>query len=79
MAFAGLSDAEETGVGILYVVIGGLTVWVPVAIYLIAGKRADEWIGNAKEWLTTNTQKVVFYSSTAFGVAIIADALAQLL
>jgi hypothetical protein len=78
VAFAGLNHAEETGLGALYVVVGGLTVWIPVAIYLIAGKRADDWIAKAKAWLTTNTQKVVFYSSTAFGVAIIADALLQL-
>ena len=60
-------------------VVGGLTVWLPVGIYLIAGKRADDWIASAKAWLTTNQQKVVFYSSTAFGVAIIADALVQLM
>jgi hypothetical protein len=54
-------------------------VWLPVAVYLIAGERADDWISNAKAWLTTNSQKVVGYSSTAFGVAIIGDALVQLL
>ncbi len=79
VAFAGLSRAEETGLGTLYVVVGGLTVWVPVGVYLIAGKRADDWIAKAKAWLTTNTQKVVFYSSAVFGVAIIGDALVQLL
>jgi hypothetical protein len=79
VAFAGLSPAEETGLGTLYIVVGGLTGWVPVAIYLIAGKRADDWIASAKAWLTTNAQKVVFYSSTAFGVAVIGDALIQLL
>ena len=79
VALAGLSRAEETGLSALYVVVGGLTVWIPVGIYLIAGKRADDWITSAKAWLTTNQQKVVFYSSTAFGVAIIADALVQLL
>lgn len=78
VAFGGLSDAEETGLGTLYVVVGGLPVWLPVAVYLIAGKRADDWIAKAKVWLTTNTQKVVFYSSTTFGVAIIADALVRL-
>ena len=78
VAFAGLSDAEEAGLGALYVVVAGLAVWPPVAIYLVAGKRADAWIANAKAWLTTNSQKVVFYSSTAFGIAIIGDALVQL-
>jgi MFS family permease len=79
VGFAGLSRAEETGLGVLYIVVGGLAVWLLVAIYLIAGERADDWIANAKTWLTTNTQKVVYYSSTAFGVAIIGDALVQLL
>ena len=79
VAFAGLSHTEETGLGALYVVVGGLPVWLLVGVYLIAGKRADDWIENAKAWLTTNAQKVVYYSSTAFGVAIIGDALVQLL
>jgi hypothetical protein len=79
VAFAGLSSTEEAGLACLYVVVGGLSVWLPVAVYLIAGERADDWISNAKAWLTTNSQKVVCYSSTAFGVAIIGDALVQLL
>ena len=79
VAFAGLSGAEETGLATLYVVVGGLPVWIPVAIYLIAGKRADAWIKNAKAWLTTNAQKIVYYSSTAFGIVLIGDALVQLL
>jgi hypothetical protein len=79
VAFAGLSHVVETGLGVLYVVVGGLAVWLLVAIYLLAGERADDWIANAKTWLTANTQKVVYYSSTAFGVAIIGDALVQLL
>jgi Sap, sulfolipid-1-addressing protein len=79
VALSGLSRAEETGLAGLYVVVGGLSVWLPVSVYLIAGKRADDWIANAKAWLTTNTQKVVSYSSTAFGVALIGDGLVQLL
>jgi hypothetical protein len=79
VAFAGLSSTEEAGLACLYVFVGGLSVWLPVAVYLIAGERADDWISNAKAWLTTNSQKVVSYSSTAFGVAIIGDALVQLL
>jgi hypothetical protein len=79
VAFAGLSSTEEAGLACLYVFVGGLSVWLPVAVYLIAGERADDWISNAKAWLTTNSQKVVCYSSTAFGVAIIGDALVQLL
>ena len=79
VAFAGLSRAEETGLGTLYLAVGGLPVWLAVGVYLIAGKRADPWIANAKAWLTTNARKVVSFSSTVFGVAIIADALIQLL
>ena len=79
LALAGLNHAEDTGLGILYVVVGGLAVWPLVAVYLIAGKRAEDWIVKAKDWLTTNTQKVVFYASTVIGLAIIGDALVQLL
>jgi hypothetical protein len=46
---------------------------------LIAGKRAEDWIVKAKDWLTANTRKVVFYSSTVLGLALIGDALVELL
>jgi threonine/homoserine/homoserine lactone efflux protein len=79
LALAGLNHAEDTGLAILYVVVGGLAVWPLVAVYLVAGKRAEDWIAKAKDWLTTNTRKVVFYSSTVLGLAIIGDALVELL
>ena len=79
VAFAGLSRAEKGGLGVLYLALGGIAVWFSVAVYLIAGQRADDWIATAKEWLTANARKVVYYSSTAFGIAIIGDALVQLL
>jgi threonine/homoserine/homoserine lactone efflux protein len=79
VAAAGLSDDEEVGLAVLYLVVGGLTVWLPVAIYLIAGKRADDWIVDAKAWVTTNAQKVIFYLTAIFGVVIVGDALVQLL
>jgi len=79
VAFAGLSHVVETGLGVLYVVVGGLAVWPLVAVYLIAGRRAEDWIVKAKDWLTTNTRNVVVYASTVIGLAIIGDALVQLL
>jgi Sap, sulfolipid-1-addressing protein len=79
VAFAGLSRPEETGLAVLYVLVGGLVVWLPVAVYLMAGKRADVSIVHAKGWLATNQQLVVYYSSAVFGVALFGDALVQLL
>jgi threonine/homoserine/homoserine lactone efflux protein len=79
LALAGLNHAEDTGLAILYVIVGGLAVWPLVAVYLIAGKRAEDWIVKAKDWLTANTRKVVFYSSTVLGLALIGDALVELL
>ena len=79
VALAGLGRAEETGLACLYVVVGGLSVWLPVSVYLIAGNRADDWIANAKAWLMTNSHKVVSYSSIGFGIVLIGDALVQLL
>jgi hypothetical protein len=79
VAFAGVDKTEEAGLAMVYVLVGGLTVWPPVAVYLIAGRRADDWITDAKAWLTVNAQTVAYYLSAIFGIAIVVDALIELL
>src|SRR6266498_982151 len=79
IALSGLSDSEEFGLGLLYVLVASLLVWLPVAVYLIAGKRADGWVTSSEEWLAANKRRLTFFSSLVFGVLFAIGALVQLL
>ncbi len=67
IALAGLIPAEELGLGALYVVIASVLVWLPVAVYLVAGKRADAWTANTQAWLIANEVRITVASTLAFG------------
>ena len=79
LALAGLNRAEDTGLVILYVVVGGLAVWPLVAVYLIAGKRAEDWIAAAQAWASAHEQTLTFYPALIVGLILVVDGLAQLL
>jgi hypothetical protein len=79
IAVAGLIPAEEAGLGVLYVLIAGLLVWLPVAVYLIAGKRADELTDRTETWLMANQQRATLLSMLVFGLLVSSDALVRLL
>jgi hypothetical protein len=54
VGIANLMPAEELALGTLYVLLAGVLVSLPVSVYLVAGARADDWMNNAEDWLTTN-------------------------
>lgn len=76
---AGLTTGEDIVLVVLYVVVAATLVWAPVGIYLVAGARARTWLTTAEEWLTANQRLVAMYSLLVFGLALVGDALAQLL
>lgn len=76
---AGLLPAEELLLGLLYVVVASTLVWLPVALYLVAGSHADERIAAAEGWLTANERRVTFFSTLLFGFLLTSDALVRLL
>lgn len=79
IAIAGLEPGEELFLGLLYIAIGGALVWVPVAGYLVAGARADEWMTRAEEWLVVNGRRITLVSTLVFGILLTGDALLRLL
>lgn len=79
IAVAGLKPAEEVGLIILYVLIASLLVWLPVSVYLVAGRRADEWASRAQASLVENEQRATFISTLVFGVLLCGDAIVRLL
>ncbi|MGH3027463.1 MAG: GAP family protein, partial [Gaiellaceae bacterium] len=79
VGIASLQPAEEVALAVLYLLVGGILVWLPVGVYLVAGARADDWIAAAEEWLTTNERRLGFFSTLVFGLLLISDALYRLL
>ena len=59
--------------------IASLLVWLPVAVYLIAGKRADELTESTEAWLMENQQQATVLSTLVFGLLLTGDALVRLL
>jgi hypothetical protein len=70
---------EEVALGVLYVLVAGVLVWVPVCGYLLAGARANEWMRQAEEWLTANERRLTFASTLLLGLLLTSDALVRLL
>ena len=78
IAVASLTRAEEAALGVAYVAIASLLVWLPVAVYLVSGRRADAWTEAAREWLIANEQRLTEVSTVVFGVLLIAHSLVLL-
>jgi threonine/homoserine/homoserine lactone efflux protein len=76
---ADLSPAEDLAAAVLYIVVAGLLVWLPVSIYVVAGAHAEEWIAAAEDWLTANERRLMFFSTVVFGLLVTSDALVRLL
>jgi hypothetical protein len=78
VGLAGLLPVESLVLGALYVVVAGVLVWIPVAVYFIAGDRADRWMEAAESWITANERRITFFSTVFFGFLLTSDALVRL-
>jgi hypothetical protein len=75
---ADLATGEELAMVALYVLVASLLVWVPVAVYLVAGSRSEAWLEDAETWMAENQQSFTTFTLLVFGVFLLADGLAQL-
>ena len=78
VGIAGLTPVEDVLLGVLYVLVAAVLVWVPVGVYLVAGERAAEWLEAAQGWLTANERRITFVSTLLFGFLLTSDALVRL-
>jgi Sap, sulfolipid-1-addressing protein len=76
---ADLVPAEELALGFLYVAVASILVWLPLAVYLVAGTHADEWTRSAEDWLAANERRITFLTTLLFGFLLTSDALVRLL
>ena len=79
VGIAGLGPAEDLAAAILYIAVGGLLVWLPVSVYVVAGARAEDWIAAAEIWLTGHQRRLMFFSTVVFGLLLTSDAVVRLL
>jgi hypothetical protein len=79
VGIAGLVPVEDLLLGLLYVLVAGLLVWLPVTVYLVAGARGEDWMESAESWLTSNERRITFFSTVIFGFLLTTDGLARLL
>ena len=78
VGIAGLAPVEDVLLGVLYVLVAAVLVWVPVGVYLVAGERAAERLEAAQGWLTANERRITFVSTLLFGFLLTTDALFRL-
>jgi Sap, sulfolipid-1-addressing protein len=78
VGIAGLSPAQDVLLGVLYVLVAAVLVWVPVGVYLVMGARADAWLEEAQSWLTANERRITVASAVLFGLLLTSDALVRL-
>jgi hypothetical protein len=79
IAASGLPFGRSATIAIEYVVIGTILVWLPVVLYVIAGKRAEDWIAAAQAWAAAHEQTLTFYPALFVGLVLVIDGLIQLL
>jgi MFS family permease len=79
VGIAGLGPIEDLALGILYVLVAGVLVWLPIGAYLVAGRRGELWMASSEGWLTANERRLTFVSTLLFGFLLTTDALVRLL
>jgi hypothetical protein len=76
---ADLLRIEKLGLGLLYILVSGALVSVPVVTYVIAGARADAWMASAKDWVAARERQLAVVTTAVFGVVLTVDALVRLI
>jgi len=68
---AGLSTGEQVGALAVFVVLGSVTVALPVVYSRLGGEGAAAHLETAKGWLAANNATVMFVLLLVFGVVLI--------
>ena len=76
---AGSSHAANFALGVMYVLVASMVVWLPVLLYLLLGARADVAVPRARAWIVTNERALTFWSAIVLGAFLILDGLIHLL
>lgn len=72
---AGLGTGQQIGALVIFVVLGSVTVALPVVYSLLGGEGAVARLETAKGWLAANNATVMFVLLLVFGVVLIGKAI----
>ena len=78
LAQLGLTTSDAVVAIAIFVVIGSLTIVVPVLYALVGGERARATLDSAKAWLAVHSAAVMAVLFVVFGVDLIAKGLPPL-
>ncbi len=78
IASAGLAASATAGTLAVFTLVAASTVLLPTLGYLVAGKRLDPTLADAKEWLVANNAAVMAVLLLVFGVSLVGDGIAIL-
>lgn len=78
LAQLGLGTTDAVVSLVAFVVIGSLSIAVPVVYYLVGGSSARSVLDGMKAWLTTHNDAVMAVLFLVFGVKLVADAIPPL-
>jgi hypothetical protein len=78
IAAAGVSGAGAVGLGVLYVALATVLVWLPVLLYVMLGERATEWLTDRERWIGAHKEPLTFYPSAVLGVVLVVDGIVRL-
>jgi len=70
LAQLGPTTTEAVVSWVVYVVLGGITIAVPVVYYLVGGDRARAALDSTREWLAANNAAVMTVLFLFFGVKL---------
>jgi threonine/homoserine/homoserine lactone efflux protein len=70
---SGLTGGEEVGVMLIFVLIGSLTILLPVVAYLILGDRAEGGLTSMRDWLDANNHTVMTVLFIIIGAKVLGD------
>lgn len=70
---AGLRTSAGVAIGATYIVVGTVLVWLPVAMYVVAGHLAEQYIADAQRWVTERQDTLTFWPSLVVGVILVLD------
>ena len=78
LATLGLSTGDAVGSLLVFVVVGSLTIAVPVVYYLVGGDDAEARLNAMKDWLAVHNDAVTAVVFLIFGADLVAKGLPPL-
>jgi threonine/homoserine/homoserine lactone efflux protein len=78
IAQAGVSNDQEAGALVVFILVGSLTILTPVVIYFVMGTKAKEILDEIKGFMAAHNAAIMTVLFLVLGAKLIGDAIAGL-